>query len=226
MPVRFDLTKSLELPNAVIDMDHIVAGLQFGKIAEETGSANFAAGPLDRGRDVEKIGVTEKSKLGIGKRDAFREGGADKQHRGGFVRGLGGEAGGGIFRFAENVGDFVFAADVRKALDLSGARGGQENRSAGSELGFHVSHAGNDIPVKTRAGPRGKFKLRRGTDPQRELFDMNLRSFFERGRKFLFGPEVVRRGGRISPSVTLVIFSGSREMLGRGLTQSLRLIEE
>src|SRR5260370_18056424 len=127
MPVGFDLTKSLELPDAVVHMDHIIAGLQFGKIAEETRSANFAAGPFDRGRDIKKVGMTEKRKPGIGKRDAFREGGADQQHRGGFVRGLGGEAGGGIFRFTENVGDFVFAADFPKAPALSVAPAGPEN---------------------------------------------------------------------------------------------------
>src|SRR5207302_4567957 len=156
---------------------------------------DFAAGPLDRGRDVEKVGVAEKSKPSAGKGDAFRKRRADEQPRRGFVRSLGGEAGGGIFRFAEHVGHFILAADVRKAFDLSGACGRQENRSAGSELGLHVSHAGNDIAVKTRAGSRGKLELRRGTDTQGELFDMNLRSFFQRCRKLLFGPEVVRGGG-------------------------------
>src|SRR5882762_4629596 len=71
MPVGCDLAKTLKLPDAVIHMDHIVTGLQFGKIAEETGSPNFAAGALDRGRDVEKIGVAEKSKPSAGKGDAF-----------------------------------------------------------------------------------------------------------------------------------------------------------
>src|ERR1700726_3444489 len=163
----FDLAKSLELPDAVIDVDHIVAGLQLGKVAEETGSANLAAGPLDCRSNVEKIGVAKKRKPSVRKRDAFREGRADQQHRGGFLRAFGGETGGGVFRFAEHVGHFILAADVRKAFDLSSACGRQENRSAGSELRLHVSHAGNDIPMKTRAGPRGKLKLRGGTDTQR-----------------------------------------------------------
>src|SRR5260370_40276764 len=86
MPVGCDLPKSLELADAVIDVDDIVAGLQLGKIAEETGSANFAAGALDRGCDVEKIGVTKKREPGVGKRDAFSKGSADQQHPRGFVR--------------------------------------------------------------------------------------------------------------------------------------------
>src|SRR3989454_2341517 len=195
MPAGFDLAKSLELADAVVHVDHVIAGLQLGKIAEETGSANFAAGAFDRGGDVEKIGVAEECKPGAGKGDAFREGRANQQHGSGFVRTLGGETGGGVFRFAEHVGDFIFTADVRKALDLSGAGSGQENRPAGNELGLYVAHAGNHIAVKTRARPRGELELGRRTDPQSELLDVNLRGFFQRGSEFRFGPEVVRGGG-------------------------------
>jgi len=44
-----DLAKPLELPDAVIHMDHVVAGLQFREIAEEAGSTNLPTGPLNRG---------------------------------------------------------------------------------------------------------------------------------------------------------------------------------
>ncbi len=169
-----DLAKSLELADAVIHVDHVVAGLQLGKIAEETRGANFAAGSVDRGRNVKKIGVTKKREPGVGKGDAFGEGRANEQHGRGFVRAFGGEASGGIFRFAEDVGNFVFTADVREAFDFSGAGGGQENGSAGSELGLDIRHAGNDIAVETRAGPRGKLELRSRTDSQGKLFDVNL----------------------------------------------------
>src|SRR5260370_5105949 len=74
MSAGCDLPKSLELADAVIDVDDIVAGLQLGKIAEETGSANFAAGALDRGCDVEQIGVTKKREPRVGTRDALSEG--------------------------------------------------------------------------------------------------------------------------------------------------------
>ncbi len=130
--------------------------------------------------------MTEKRKPGIGERDALCERRADQQHRRRFASTLSGEARGGIFRFTEHVGDFIFAADIRKALDFSRACGRQEYRSTGSELGLHVFHAGYDIAVKARAGPRGKLELRCGPDSQRKLFDMNLRSFFQGRRKFLF----------------------------------------
>src|SRR6266850_6157562 len=149
MSAGFDLAKPLELADAVVYMDHIVARLQLGKIAEEAGSANLATGPLDRRCDVEKIRVAKKRKPGVRKRHAFREGCADQQHRGGFVRAFGSEAGGGVFRFAEHIGHFIFAADVREAFDLSSACRRQKNCSAGSELGLHLSHTSNDIPVKT-----------------------------------------------------------------------------
>src|SRR5260370_22046037 len=138
------------------------------------------------------------------------------------MRALRGEASGGVFRFAEHVGHFVFAADVRKALDLPDAGGRQKHRSAGNELGLHISHAGDHIAMKTRAGPRREFKLRGGTDSKRELLDMNLRSFSERSRNYLFGPEEVRGGGGVGAAVTLVIFRGSRGILRRAFTQRLR----
>src|SRR5258707_12048154 len=64
MSAGFDLAKPLELADAMVHMDNVVAGLQLGKIGEEAGRANFAAGPVDRGRDVKKIGVTKKREPG------------------------------------------------------------------------------------------------------------------------------------------------------------------
>src|SRR5258708_29498370 len=226
MSARFDLAKSLELADAMIHVNHIVGGLQLGKIAEETGSANFAAGPLDRGRNVEKIGMSEKGKASIGKGDAFGERCANQQHGRGFVRALRGESGGSIFRFAKHVGHFVFSANVRKALDLSGAGSGQENRPSGRELGLHVAHAGNDIAVKTRTGPRGELALGNGTNSESKLLDVNLRGFFQSNGEFSFGPEIVGGWGRVGVAVTLVIFCCGCEMLLSGFTQSLRLIEK
>ncbi len=169
-----NLAKPLELPDAMIHMDHVVAGLQFREIAEEAGSTNLPTGPLNRGCDVEEISVAKKRKLSIGERHAFRERRADQQHGRGFVRALRGESGGSIFRFAKHVGDFILAANVRKALDLSGTGSGEENRSARGNLGLHVSHAGNDIAVKTRAGPRGELELGNGTNSESQLLDVNL----------------------------------------------------
>src|SRR6266403_400044 len=171
----FNLAKAFELADAVIHVDDVVSGFEFGKIAEETGGADFAAGALDGGSDVEKIGVAEERDVGFGKGDAFGERSANQQHSGGFVGAFGGESGGGVFGFAENVGDFVFAADIGEALDFPGAGGGEENGSAGSKLGLDVGHAGNNVAVETSAGPGGKLELRSGTDSEGELFDANLR---------------------------------------------------
>src|SRR5229473_2699661 len=226
MSAGLDLAKSLELADAVIDVDDVVARFQFGEIAEETGGANFAARAFDCGSDVEKIGVAEERDVRFRKGDAFGEGCANQQHGRGFVRAFGGESGGSIFRFAKHIGDFILAANVRKALDLSGAGCGQENRPSGRELGLHVAHAGYDIAVKTRTGPRGELELGNGTNSESKLLDAYLRGFFQCGGEFSFGPEVVRGGGRVGASVAFIIFGGSREMLLRGLPQSLWLIEK
>ena len=76
--VGFDLAQAVELADAVVDVDDEVAGLELGKIAEETGSADFAAGTLNGRGDVEQIGVAKKCDARFGKRDAFGERRANK----------------------------------------------------------------------------------------------------------------------------------------------------
>ncbi len=46
--VGLDLAEAFELADAVIDVDDVVAGLEFGEIAEEAGGADFAAGAVQR----------------------------------------------------------------------------------------------------------------------------------------------------------------------------------
>ena len=158
--VGFDLAKAVELADAVIDVDDVIAGLELGEIAEEAGGANFSAGALDGRSDVEEIGVAEEGDARFGKGDAFGERGADEQQCCGFVGGFGGESGGGVFGFAEDVGDFVFAGDVGEALEFAEAGGGEEDGAAFGELGFDFGHAGDDVAVETRAGAGRKFEAR------------------------------------------------------------------
>src|SRR5439155_3803807 len=58
MPVRFNLTQPLELPDAVVHVNDKVARLEFGKITEKTGGADFVAGPLDRRGHIEEVRMT------------------------------------------------------------------------------------------------------------------------------------------------------------------------
>src|SRR5260370_246422 len=163
---------------------------------EKAGSTDLAAGAVDGGGDVEEIGVAEKRKPGIEKRDAFGERRANQQHGGGFLRAFGGKAGSGVLGFAKDVGNFVFAADVGEAFDFASAGGRQENLAAGFELGLHVRHAGDNVAVKARAGTRGGLKLRGGTDAKGKLLAMNLRSCFERAIEFRFAPQILGSAGR------------------------------
>src|SRR5207302_4617086 len=134
MAIGFNLAKAFELADAVIHMHDKVTGLELGKIAEKTGSTDFVAGPLLGGGDVEEIGVAVNREIRFGKRDAFGEGRANQKHAGGFLRTFGGKTGSSLFRFAENVRHFVFAADIGKALDLAGAGGGEKHATTGSQL--------------------------------------------------------------------------------------------
>ena len=90
---------------------------------------------------------------------------------------FGGEAGGGVFGFAEDVGRFVFAADVGEALDFAGAGGGEEDFAAVGELGFHFGHAGGYVAVEAGAGAGGEIELGDFADGQGELFEIDLRGF-------------------------------------------------
>src|SRR5260370_9512954 len=49
MTVGFNLAEAFELADAVVDVNDEVAGLELGKIAEQAGGADFAAGTLDGG---------------------------------------------------------------------------------------------------------------------------------------------------------------------------------
>ena len=53
--------KPFKLADTVIDMHDVIARLEFGKIGEEAGSANFAAGSFDGGGNIEKIRVAKNS---------------------------------------------------------------------------------------------------------------------------------------------------------------------
>ena len=55
MAVGLDQTESLELADAVIDVNDKVAGLQLREIGEKAGGANLAAGAFKGGTNVEQI---------------------------------------------------------------------------------------------------------------------------------------------------------------------------
>ena len=133
-------------------MDDKVAGLKIGEIAEESRRADFFAGTLDAWGDVKEIGIAVKGERRVRKRDAVGKRRANEDETGGFERAFGGESRGGIFRFAKDVRDFVFARNIGEALQFTGARGGKIDGSARGEFRFYGSDAGDNIAVKTAAG--------------------------------------------------------------------------
>src|SRR5207245_11287399 len=124
------------------------------------------------------------------------------------------------------VGHFIFAADVGKALNFSGTGGGEKDGSAARELRFHVAHAGDDVAMKARTGARGEFELVRGPNAERELLDMDLRSFFQGPGEFFLRREIVTRGGRVCVPVPLVILCRRRQILRGRFTERLRLVQK
>src|SRR5580704_6369904 len=120
-----DLAQAFELADTVIDMDDEVAGFEIGEVAEEARSANFAAGAIYGGGNVEEIGLAVKGDLRVGKGYALGKGRANEQQFGEFVGSFGGEARGGVFGFAQHVGGLVFAANISEALEFTSAGGGE-----------------------------------------------------------------------------------------------------
>ncbi len=54
LALRFELAQAIELADAVIDMDHVIAGLEIAEVAGEYGSFGFALGARD-GQCFEQI---------------------------------------------------------------------------------------------------------------------------------------------------------------------------
>src|SRR5438309_5436242 len=150
--VGFDLAKAFELADAVIHMDDKITRFKISEIAKESRRADFFAGTLDAWSDVKEIGIAVKRERRVGKRDAVGKRRANKDEPGGFERAFGGESRGGIFRFAKDVGDFVFTRNIGEALQFTGACGGQIDGSARGELRLDGADAGDNIAVKTAAG--------------------------------------------------------------------------
>ncbi len=138
----------------------------------------------------------------------------------------GGEARGGVFGLAENVGNFVFAADVGEAFEFAGAGGGEKDGAAGGELSLDFAHAGDDIAVEARAGTGSDFELRSRADVERELLESDLRGFCQGGGELFFGPEIVFGSGGVGLTVALVVFDCGGEMFGGGFAKGGGLVEE
>ena len=204
-PFGFDQAKAFKLADAVVDVDNEVTRLEFGKIAEETGGANFAAGTLDGGRNVEEVGVTVKSDLGFGKSDTSGIGSAKEYEGGGFGRVFGSEAGGGFFGFAEDIRDFVFATDVGEAFEFAEAGGGEIGSPTGGELGFDVAETGNDIAVEARGGTRSELEARAAVGDEAELLEFNARAFEKSAIEFGFAPKIVGDLRGVGLAVALVV---------------------
>src|SRR2546430_16617072 len=105
------------------------------------------------------MGMAVKGERCVRKGDAVGKGCANEDETGGFERAFGGESRGGIFRFAKDVRDFVFARDIGGALQFTGARGGKIEGSAPGGLRLDGADARGNVPAET-AGGSGRGRKR------------------------------------------------------------------
>ena len=151
-----DLAQAFELADAVIDVDHVVAGFEIAEIAEEAGGFGARTSALRRGgKRFEKIGVAVEDDFGVDESDAFGErrfGEHDTSAgRAAFFLGQAGDGGVG-FEFAHAIGQFKFVADVGEAFEFAGAGGGNHDLIAGGDAGAGFGDEGRDIAVIARGG--------------------------------------------------------------------------
>ena len=164
--------------------------------------------------------------LASGKVTPWREGRADQNEGGGFRGALRGETGGGFFGFAENVRDFVFAADIGVALEFAEAGGGEEDGATGGELGFHVADARDYVAMKTRAGARTEFKAAAAVLFEIELLEFDARGFRQGALPLGVVPVIVGDLGRIGVALAFVVFRGGFAEFFAGFAQICGFIQK
>src|SRR6185369_9891935 len=136
------------------------------------------------------------------------------------------ETGGSVFRFAEHVRRFVFAADVGEALELAAACCREKDRAARFDLRFCFRHASNHVAVKAWTGTRRQLELRSLANREGQLLEIDLRGLGKRGRELRFGPEIVFRRWSVGFRVALVVFGSGGEVFFGGRSQHSGLVEK
>ena len=204
-PVRLDLPQPFELPNAVIHVHDVIAGLQRGKVRQKTRRLLLPARPLERQRNVKQVCVSVESELRAGKRDPRRKRCPQQNQSRRLNRSFRLNSRANIVRFTEHIRHFVFPADVRQALAFARAGSGQKHGAACAELRFHFSDARHYVAMKPRTRPRHHFESSLAVSwPNPEFLKSNSRERRDPLRPFFFPPEKVRRGRRIFQRAFLV----------------------
>ena len=153
----FDLMQSLELADAVVDVDDVVAGLQLGKIAEEAGRLGAALASRPAGMVSNNVPGPEDGDARIEKHDAIGEWRAAQDHRGNTAgRGVLGEAraGGILFDLAETEWNLVFVAKIDVTFEFAQTFRGEQNALARGNALARFGHERGHVAVKARGGLR------------------------------------------------------------------------
>ena len=177
--VAFDRLQSLKLADAVVDVDHVVARLQLGKIAVEAGALGAGARALFARDGLEQIAIAVEDQAQIGNDEAFGQAARGASTAARALPAPSGvfdepDAGGALLHFAERVGDFVFAAEIGQAFEFAGAGGGDQDGIAGGDAAAHFGHERADLAVIARGGLCGDGGRLGAFATQRKLFEREL----------------------------------------------------
>ena len=156
-----DFLQSLILPDAVLDVDDVVADLQVAEIGEECGGLRLL--PL-RARDdrlglVEQIARAEDREIRVGQDDAVGDVGLGQrggEHFAGEVRSFVGVTFAAARAAAQAERHGVLAENVGQAFDFAGVRHGDQDPLAVRDQLLHFLEHGGNRAVEAGRGLRVK----------------------------------------------------------------------
>ena len=154
--VGIHLAEAFEAANPVIDMDHVIAGLEVAEVAGKGGKLGAFAGPFSGRNGFEQIAVSINGEGNLGKRDALGKRRADESDCGqrSAHRFVGETAGSIITKLAEAVRQLVVAAKIGKALELAQGGAGDDHRLTRLDAAARLGEKCGDVAVITNSGLR------------------------------------------------------------------------
>ena len=152
-----DLLQSLVLPDAVLDVDDVVAHLQVAEVGEKCRGLRFLPlGARDhRIRLVEQIARAQNGKVGVGEGDAVGDVGLGQRGGEQFAGEIGSFVGvtfSAAGPAAQAEGDGVLAENVGQALDFAGVGDGNQDPLAVRNQLFYFFEHGRNRAVEARRG--------------------------------------------------------------------------
>jgi hypothetical protein len=177
-----DLAEAVEPADAVLDVDHIVAGLEVRQVDRERAQVQPASGPGDEFGGVEEVLGTENGDRRIHEHRSapdlalHQDGAGHRPREVGAFRQEAGFTGGRLHPQLE--GDGVLLEDVGQSLQLTGRRGEEHRARALRYYVPHLGHGDRHVAMEGHRGPRRNMQVP-GAGAHRQLGEQDLGCAFQ-----------------------------------------------